>query len=230
MREDTTLPDYETLLDDTAPNYYDVDGETQVFYTDQNRDPSAAEDAPWTRPADGTDRLTYNGGTVENHLTGTKPVSQVKTWSVAAFQNQLEDVTCTFTLQQRRVGTNGEWTDAEDSQGALITQNLSGFNAEMLTQEITGSYPKYDEDGYELEYRWVETNVTQDGAATNFMRNADGTATFTLNLNRSKGPATNPCRWSSRRRLIRHRRHRQLVRQHHLRERAETVAAARAQR
>ena len=190
MREDTTLPDYEMLLDDTAPNYYDADGKTQVFYTDQNRDPSAAVGALWTRPD--TDRLTYNGGTVENHLTGTKPVSQVKTWSVAAFQNQLEDVTCTFTLQQRRVGTNGEWTDAKDSQGAPVTQNLSGFNAEMLTQEITGSYPKYDEDGYELEYRWVETNVTQNGAETNFTRNSDGTATFTLSLESLEGSGDEP--------------------------------------
>ena len=67
-------------------------------------------------------------------------------------QDQLQEVQCTFTLQRYNQGA-GTWTAVLDAEGAPITQTIEGFNAETLTQEIAGAYPKYDDSGYEITYR-----------------------------------------------------------------------------
>ena len=199
VREDTAVANYTVEFDGTAPNYYNVAADATIGYTDQNRDPNSTADA-WTRPAN--DHLTYNGGTVENHLSGTKQVRQMKTWSVAAFQDQLQNVRCVFTLQRRDRET-GAWTPALDAEGAPVTQAIEGFNAETLTQEIAGTYPKYDDDGYEIAYRWVETDVVQEGRGadeTQFERDEEANAAeFTLYLHarESSADAAEPVRFTS---------------------------------
>lgn len=71
--------------------------------------------------------------------------------------------------------------------GESATQTLSGWNAETLTKTITESFPKYDSQGRELEYRWLETNVTLEGQATSFQQNDDGSATFQIQVTDPEG-------------------------------------------
>lgn len=74
-----------------------------------------------------------------------------------------------LTLQSRPKGEEpeAEWEDTE------TTRTLEGFYAENLTQTLTLSVPLYDDWGRELEYRWVESDVTQEDYETDFYQNAD---------------------------------------------------------
>lgn len=169
---------------DTVPNYFNEDASSKVV-----------TNASWgsdSRPS--VDCLVYNGGTLSNRLSGSVSVEQTKTWIVAAFQDQLQDVTCTFTLQQREKGSSGAWENATvdgTTDGEIITKTIEGFKAESLTQNISGSYSKYGRGGEELEYRWVESNVTQGGQNTNFVRDDNSnTATFELSFELPEGGGT----------------------------------------
>ena len=138
----------------------------------------------WQRPD--TDRFVYNGGTISNRLTGTTTTNMTKSWEIAAFQDSLQDVECTFQAQSRVKGSadDAAWSNVS---GENATQTLSDWNAETLTKTITESFPKYDSQGRELEYRWVETNVTLKGQATSFQQNDDGSATFQIQVTDPEG-------------------------------------------
>lgn len=138
----------------------------------------------WQRPD--TDRFVYNGGTISNRLTGTTTTNMTKSWEIAAFQDSLQDVECTFQAQSRVKGSadDAAWSNVS---GENATQTLSDWNAETLTKTITESFSKYDSQGRELEYRWVETNVTLKGQATSFQQNDDGSATFQIQVTDPEG-------------------------------------------
>lgn len=188
VREDTQLAGYETVLGsvaddgtvvDTAPNYV-------------NREGNITTVEGYSRPA--TDRLTYNGGTVSNRLTGQTTVTATKTWAMDAFADQVQTVTCEFTLQEwvadESAEDGGSWVDVTNADGTPVTQELDGFSAEQLTLDISGRFDRYDEDGEEIRYRWVETGVEQvDYTAddVDFQRNEDGSASFTLHLHTTEG-------------------------------------------
>lgn len=174
LREDTKLPGYEEVygtvdasgnVTDTAPNYTDADGQTVYL----------------NAPDRANDPLIYNGGTVTNRLTGTVNVEATKTWEIAAFQDSLKDVQVTFTAQSRLKGTEDAWQDTS------TTHTLTGWYSETLTQTFSDTFPQYDSQGRELEYRWVETNVTLNDQDTNFQRNDNGGGTFTLQLTNVEG-------------------------------------------
>lgn len=138
----------------------------------------------WQRPD--TDHFVYNGGTISNRLTGTTTTNMTKSWEIAAFQDSLQDVVCTFQAQSRVKGSADDAAWANVS-GESATQTLSGWNAETLTKTITESFPKYDSQGRELEYRWLETNVTLEGQATSFQQNDDGSVTFQIQVTDPEG-------------------------------------------
>lgn len=132
----------------------------------------------------------YNGGTLNNVLNGTTTATATKVWNASAFQAEFGGVTVELTLQSRAAGTN-EWEPVTGDDGEAITHLLDGFQAENLAGlSYSGAFPQYDNLGRELEYRWVETNVTQvltdeNGAETEFTTGftrdeTTGTATFTL--------------------------------------------------
>ena len=106
------------------------------------------------------DTFLYNGGTLSNRLKGTVPVSVTKDWKAASFQSEFGDVMVEMRLQSRYKGAK-EWTDTE------YTCELFDFVSENLTVTYTGSYPQYDSQGRELEYRWVEESVWQGGKVEN---------------------------------------------------------------
>ncbi|MCI7730785.1 SpaA isopeptide-forming pilin-related protein [Enorma burkinafasonensis] len=188
VREDTQLTNYETVygsvsadgtVADTAPNYTNRDGQNTPLTVS------------YTRTS--TDRLTYNGGTVSNRLTGQTTVTATKTWAMDAFADQVKGITCEFTLQEWVADDSeagGHWADVLGDDGNAVTQDLDGFNAEQLTLDISGRFDRYDEEGEEIRYRWVESGVTQDGYTADdvdFQRNEDGSASFTLHLHTTEG-------------------------------------------
>lgn len=187
VREDTQLADYEIVLGSVADDGTVVD--TAPNYVNRKGDITTVED--YSRPS--TDRLTYNGGTVSNRLTGQTTVTATKTWSVDAFADQVQGITCEFTLQEWVADDSeagGHWADVLGDDGNAVTQDLDGFNAEQLTLDISGRFDRYDEEGEEIRYRWVESGVTQQGynaEHVDFQRNEDGSASFTLHLHTTEG-------------------------------------------
>ncbi|MDM8270787.1 SpaA isopeptide-forming pilin-related protein [Thermophilibacter provencensis] len=151
IREESIFAGYETVygsvsadgeVTDTAPNYTNKDGKL------------VSKDG-WERDTN-VDRLIYNNGSIGNRLSGQKTVEGEKEWHVAAFADQLNGVSCTFTLQSRVKGDeNAEWTNT------TVTKTLTDFTAETLTKDFSGTYDLYDLNGNELEYRWIETGVEQ---------------------------------------------------------------------
>ena len=107
-----------------------------------------------------------------------------KSWEIAAFQDDLQDVMCEFTAQCRVKGSDGEWQNV-DADNAV--QTITGWNAETLVKTITGTFPKYDAHGNELEYRWVESDVTLEGQTTNFESDGNGGGTFTIDMVDAEG-------------------------------------------
>lgn len=105
----------------------------------------------------------YNGGTLNNVLNGTTTATATKVWNASAFQAEFGGVKVELTLQSCPAGTD-IWEPVTGDDGAAITHQLDGFQAENLAGlSYSGDFPQYDNLGRELEYRWVETGVTQDG-------------------------------------------------------------------
>ena len=185
IREDTLPTGYEAVFGEVGDNNTITEDKAPNYLNEEGNPVETSED--WTR---GSDILTYNGGTLSNQLAGTVTVSTTKTWKVAAFADQLkpegenDGVVCTFTLQSRPKGDEeGTWENVIGADDNPVTQDLTGFSAERLSQVVTGVFDKYDADGQELEYRWIETNVTQNGDGTGFVPNESGDGgSFTLNL------------------------------------------------
>ena len=133
------------------------------------------------------DTYLYNGGTLSNKLSGTVTVDATKIWKAAAFQSELTDVQVELTLQSRPEGS----TDDDAWEKTDITKTLGGggengsFSAENLGGiSVSESVPKYDNQGRELEYRWVETAV-YEGESENLLEGDS----FTLTSGGSRGEA-----------------------------------------
>ena len=97
----------------------------------------------------------YDGGTLSNRRNDTVTVSVRKDWKAAAFQADFQDVAVTMQLQSRVKGTEDPWTDTD------TVISMSEFYSEHLYDTAQATVPKYDVQGQELEYRWVETGVYQ---------------------------------------------------------------------
>lgn len=186
MREEA-VPGYEQVfgtvaqdgsINDTPPTYQAADGSWVTLDST-------------TRPTN--DRFIYNGGdnegegVISNRLTGSVEATMTKTWQIAAFQDSLQDVVCTFQAQARPKGSTDDsaW---EDVDSANATQTLTDWNAETLTKTITQNFPKYDDHGNELEYRWVETGVSVGADGENLLTtNEDGTGSFQITVLDAEG-------------------------------------------
>ena len=118
----------------------------------------------------------YNGGTLTNRIADTVTVDGVKIWKAAAFQAEFEDVAVEVTLQSRPAD------EGEDTwQNTKEVEVLDDFYAENLSgTKFSRTMPKYDDLGRELEYRWVESKVTQGNSANLLEEREDGLY-FTLN-------------------------------------------------
>lgn len=113
----------------------------------------------------GTERASgntflYRGGTLSNRLRGTVTVPVTKEWKAASFQSFFENVMVELRLQSRPAGSESE----DEWQNTEYTDKIFGFFAENLAITHANSYPQYDGQGRELEYRWVEEAVWQEGS------------------------------------------------------------------
>ena len=132
------------------------------------------------------DTYLYNEGTLSNKLSGTVTVDATKIWKAAAFQSELTDVQVELTLQSRPKGS----TDDDAWENTDIIKTLGGgengsFSAENLGGlSVSESVPKYDNQGRELEYRWVESAV-YEGESENLLEGDS----FTLTSGGSRGEA-----------------------------------------
>ena len=133
------------------------------------------------------DTYLYNEGTLSNKLSGTVTVDATKIWKAAAFQSELTDVQVELTLQSRPKGS----TDDDAWENTDITKTLGGggengsFSAENLGGlSVSESVPKYDNQGRELEYRWVESAVYENSSKVEMDDDS-----FTLTSGGSRGEA-----------------------------------------
>ena len=132
------------------------------------------------------DTYLYNGGTLSNKLSGTVTVDATKIWKAAAFQSELTDVQVELTLQSRPKGS----TDDDAWENTDIIKTLGGgengsFSAENLGGlSVSESVPKYDNQGRELEYRWVESAVYENSSKVEMDDDS-----FTLTSGGSRGEA-----------------------------------------
>ena len=109
-----------------------------------------------SRPSN--DDFVYDGGTLTNTISEYVTVTANKTWDAAVYQSMLEDVEVTLTLQSRPKVVDNE--DEYDWVNTTTTRELTGFDAESLdARSVSVSMPKYDAQGRELEYQWVESSV-----------------------------------------------------------------------
>ena len=183
--------------------YMEGGGYTQVF-GELDEDGTVTKDVVYQLDEDGVARpngtreagntYLYNGGTLNNVRSDTVTTQATKVWQAAAFQAEFEDVAVVLTLQSSPKD-EGNWTNVTKSDGSPYTETLRDFTAETLSgTTVSASMPKYNNLGEELEYRWVETNVTQGTYNTGFKRIDEKTASFTLiqddNIPNEEGGAT----------------------------------------
>lgn len=109
-----------------------------------------------------------------------------KTWEAAAFQAELEDVTVELTLEYRPLNEDGtpaeeEWRTYYKEDGTPLTQTIQGFYAENLSVTQDFTVDRFGPLGRELDFRWVETAVMQNGNDCGFSLDEEtGKGSFTL--------------------------------------------------
>ena len=131
----------------------------------------------------------YNGGTISNRVKDTVTAEGTKIWKAAAFQAELGNVKVQLALQSRTKKTTEEPAGEWDLVEPRVTRELTGFTAENLGgTTVSASMPKYDYQGRELEYRWVETAIYQGSTEKNLLEKKDdgsgGSFTLTQDNNR----------------------------------------------
>ena len=161
----------------------DSNGDVSGDFIKEDQDEDGVVDNNYGGRESGNTYL-YNGGTLNNVFNGTTTATATKVWNASAFQAEFGGVTVELTLQSRpyKEGQDAEtgWTNTDE------TYSLTGFQAENLAGlSYSEDFPQYDNLGRRLEYRWVETNVTQDGFnGVNFDKDK---GTFTLQQTDSTG-------------------------------------------
>lgn len=132
------------------------------------------------------DTYLYDTGTLSNRRVGQTHTRVTKTWEAAAFQAELEDVTVELTLEYRPLNEDGtaaeeEWRTYYKENGTPLTQTIQGFYAENLSVTQDFTVDRFGPLGRELEFRWVETAVMQDGNNCGFSLDEEtGKGSFTL--------------------------------------------------
>ena len=132
------------------------------------------------------DTYLYDTGTLSNRRVGQTHTRVTKTWEAAAFQAELEDVTVVLTLEYRPLNEDGtaaeeEWRTYYNEDGTPLTQTIQGFYAENLSVTQDFTVDRFGPLGRELEFRWVETAVMQDGNDCGFSLDEEtGKGSFTL--------------------------------------------------
>lgn len=130
------------------------------------------------------DNSIYNGGTVSNVLTGTTAANVTKIWVANAFQSEFSDVEIELTLYSKPAKDDSAAWEATSTVYRMGQD--TPFIAEFLTQSHSASMPKYNNEGVELQYCWVETGIFQNSNPDVNLLDEGGTIvdkSFTLSQN-----------------------------------------------
>ena len=140
-----------------------VDSDGEVGADSDQGPPEDVREGNWERESN--DNFVYNGGTITNRIDEQKTVSVTKEWDASSFQAELDELDVVMTLQGRVMGKTpeDEWEDILDEEGNPQTVTLSDFSAVNSSQTYTTSVSKYNADGEEMEYRFVETGISYKG-------------------------------------------------------------------
>ena len=140
-------------------------------YTD--RVPSSEKEEPSEsitengKRADRANTYLYNNGTLYNKKIDNINAVVTKKWDAVSFQEEFKNIEVTVELQRRRKGSADEWEKIKSA-------TLTGFSIVNLSKTASAVVPKRDADKNELEYRWVETGIRQNGTDIDFNSNGNG--------------------------------------------------------
>ena len=153
--------------------------------------PEDVREGNWERESN--DNYVYNNGTITNRIDEQKTVSVTKEWDASSFQAELDELDVVMTLQGRVMGktSENEWEDILDEEGNPQTVTLSDFSAVNSSQTYTTSVSKYNADGEEMEYRFVETGISYKGQKVELTEkiDEDGNPIRTFELTNEAGNA-----------------------------------------
>ena len=168
-----------------------VDSDGEVEADSDQGPPEDVREGNWERESN--DNYVYNGGIITNRIDEQKTVSVTKEWDASSFQAELDELDVVMTLQGRVMGktSENEWEDILDEEGNPQTVTLSDFSAVNSSQTYTTSVSKYNADGEEMEYRFVETGISYKGQKVELTEkiDEDGTPIRTFELTNEAGNA-----------------------------------------
>ena len=168
-----------------------VSSDGEVVADSDQGPPEDVREGNWERESN--DNFVYNGGTITNRIDEQKTVSVTKEWDASSFQAELDELDVVMTLQGRVMGktSENEWEDILDEEGNPQTVTLSDFSAVNSSQTYTTSVSKYNADGEEMEYRFVETGISYKGQKVELTEkiDEDGTPIRTFELTNEAGNA-----------------------------------------
>ena len=168
-----------------------VDSDGEVAADSDQGPPEDVREGNWERESN--DNFVYNGGIITNRIDEQKTVSVTKEWDASSFQAELDELDVVMTLQGRVMGktSENEWEDILDEEGNPQTVTLSDFSAVNSSQTYTTSVSKYNADGEEMEYRFVETGISYKGQKVELTEkiDEDGTPIRTFELTNEAGNA-----------------------------------------
>jgi len=150
-----------------------------------------------TQTAAELENLLLNGAVATNKRSEIVEVTAAKRFDARAIQNMPDETTVKFVLKQQVEGSD-EWTDfyldtplytdghIDTTRCEPVTMPdgtvkyrriavLSGFRGEEMEQEQSFLLDKYDADGKERSFHWVETEVImKEGDKTSSAQDPDG--------------------------------------------------------
>ena len=159
---------------DALPKY-DLMGNKYVYFTLEK-----GVNAPYTKIVDNSTsgekdsikqvfsdgKYALNGSQLTNKRTGTTSAESTKIFKAQSMQSMV-DTKVQFTLQTKGVADES-WKTYTDASGNSVTTVVDGFCAEVPTKDFAigdgTTLPSYDEEGYEVSYRWIETGMWVNGA------------------------------------------------------------------
>ena len=172
VKEDGTVVVGQSDGVDVLPKY-DADGKKYIYFSKEkgltgdyqvvidNSGAEISQEVIDEFDADG--RYALDGATLTNILEGTDDITPTKEFKAQSMQS-MKNTAVTYQLQARKMVTGATWETYLDEDGETVDVTIEGFRAE--TMEVSGDevvMPKYDEDGYTLEYRWIETAMSVNG-------------------------------------------------------------------
>ncbi len=186
---------------DNLPKY-DTDGYTYVYFAKENmsdksyvrhygtiennfEDDVNADGKTRAESTRNGDTSIYNGGTLTNRIESTISTTVTKVWVADFYASKLNDVSVSVKLQVKK-RTDSSWTDYTNEKGNTVIHELKDYNVETGNPTYSMDVDKYDKNGNEVEYRWVEISI-KDSDTENALSEDGKKAILSVNKNAKDG-------------------------------------------